>query len=143
MVDFCNAKIVLGAGPRAASEFRRPWLDLATPTEERHTGADPILLGATHLDAPAIILFTSGTTGAPKGVVLSHRALIARTALNAAYIGRDTLMRTLVTLPTHFGHGLIGNALTPRCGPRSFCSTSRRPPSTLSRPPKSRIWSSN
>ncbi len=61
----------------------------------------------------ALILMTSGTTGDPKGVTLSLETLETRLKLNIAEIGAQTMTRTLCPLPLFFGHGLIGNCLTP------------------------------
>jgi acyl-CoA synthetase (AMP-forming)/AMP-acid ligase II len=57
------------------------------------------------LDQPACVLFTSGSTGPPKGIVNSQRNLLQRVgqSINAAHINADDRFLTLASLCTIVG----------------------------------------
>lgn len=54
----------------------------------------------------AAILYTSGSTGQPKGVVLSHRNMVAGAQSVASYLGLRADDRLLAVLPLSFDYGL-------------------------------------
>jgi acyl-CoA ligase (AMP-forming) (exosortase A-associated) len=61
--------------------------------------------GRTDMDMAAI-LYTSGSTGQPKGVVLSHRNMIVGAESVSSYLGNTDKDRILAVLPLSFDYGL-------------------------------------
>jgi acyl-CoA synthetase (AMP-forming)/AMP-acid ligase II len=62
--------------------------------------------------SPGLVLYTSGTTGAPRGAVHSHAAILRKVEDIRAWFGLGEADSELCMLPTHFGHGLVCSCLT-------------------------------
>ena len=76
-------------------------------TADDALSAEPSALPDVAEDRPAMIVYTSGTTGKPKGVVTTHANLRAQvTALVEAW-GWSADDRTLLVLPLHHVHGIV------------------------------------
>ncbi len=72
-------------------------------------------------DSPAVILFTSGSEGTPKGVVLSHANIVANCQQLAARIDFNQKDSVFNALPVFHAFGLTGGLLLPLLnGIRSF-----------------------
>lgn len=56
-------------------------------------------------DSPAMIIVTSGTTGSPKGVVLSHRNLSSNARSIVRYLHLSRTDRVMAVLPFHYSYG--------------------------------------
>ncbi len=71
------------------------------------------LAGAIDANDTAVILFTSGSEGAPKGVALSHRNLLANRAQIRVHIDLTAEDVILNALPVFHTFGLTGGVLLP------------------------------
>ena len=68
---------------------------------------DPVPLPRIEPDRRAMILFTSGTTGRPKGVVTTHANIQAQIISLVEAWEWDEDDRILLTLPLHHIHGIV------------------------------------
>ena len=68
---------------------------------------------ATDPDDPAVVLFTSGSFGAPKGVVLTQANVLANVEQVAAHIDLDPAWMMFNPLPVFHCFGLTGGVLLP------------------------------
>ncbi|MEM9177243.1 MAG: acyl-CoA synthetase [Myxococcota bacterium] len=100
-----RAAIVDDPDKRAAIAEIDPAVHCLTPALAIPDGPPPTLDAATP-EAPALVCYTSGTTGRPKGAVLSHaNCLASAEGLRVAWRWRET-DRLLLALPLFHMHGL-------------------------------------
>ena len=86
----------------------------------RSLAAKPDVSGA-RANEPGVVLFTSGSEGTPKGVVLSHRNLLANRHQIASVIDMSPKDIVFNALPVFHSFGLTGGLLLPLlAGVRTF-----------------------
>jgi len=68
-------------------------------------GAAEVPVADVRVDDPACILYTSGTTGQPKGVVLSHGNLASNTAAIGEYLQLTRGDSIVTVLPFYYSYG--------------------------------------
>ncbi|MEU8438279.1 AMP-binding protein [Streptomyces sp. NPDC029216] len=87
------------------------WPDPAAAAPRAARPATPAPVPAP--DAPAFLQYTSGSTGSPKGVVISHRALHASCAQAARVYGERPQDVAVTWVPLHHDMGLVTGVLRP------------------------------
>jgi malonyl-CoA/methylmalonyl-CoA synthetase len=105
-----SACLVGGASPDFAAPL--PEITFDAPTLARATGGAEVLAERPQGTDPAMLLFTSGTTGRPKAAILTHDNLAAQMDTLAPWkLGPgDTQLHAL---PLHHMHGIVVALLTP------------------------------
>ncbi len=74
-----------------------------------HPGEWAMGLAALDSEDGAALLYTSGSTGAPKGVLLSHRSVVTQVASTATLLGQTSGDERLAFLPmSHFMERILG-----------------------------------
>lgn len=68
--------------------------------------------GRVDPEDPALIVYTSGTTGKPKGALLSHRAIVASARVNCEWMGGENLRSSVCAAPVNHV-GAINNLCMP------------------------------
>jgi 8-amino-7-oxononanoate synthase len=77
--------------------------DLANAWQEPPIGADSL----------AVLQYTSGSTGSPKGVMVSHGNLLHNSSVIHAIFGHSPSNRGVIWLPPYHDMGLIGGIIQP------------------------------
>ena len=92
-------------------EDLRPTVTLADKVNGLLAGTAPRV--ARNANDPAVILFTSGSEGTPKGVVLSHRNILANASQALARVDANANDKVFNVLPVFHSFGLTGGMMMP------------------------------
>ena len=125
-----RAKLVLASMPtlKAANRLELPALAIESLVD-RARSAQPLPRPSVTPDTLAEIVFTSGTTGDPKGVMLSHRNIASNASSLQSVVPLGPETRLLSILPLSHMYGLNPGFLAPMvAGASVVYPTSLQPP---------------
>jgi acyl-CoA synthetase (AMP-forming)/AMP-acid ligase II len=122
VIDDCDARLLItyprigdavAADPALAGQLR----DVVTEAALDGVVVAPWRIPSIGAADPAFIQYTSGTTGSPKGAVISHRALVTNAFAIAHGLGIGPGDVGASWLPLFHDMGLVGVLLTSICHP--------------------------
>lgn len=94
---------------RALGERCGPWARVAPVDVASLAAGEPV--DQRDLNLPALVLFTSGTSGTPKGVPVSLTNLSHSAAAISKYLGYAAHPSAAVVLPLHYSYALLSQLL--------------------------------
>ena len=127
-IGHCGAATVVAGEamlPRVEAIARSRGLRLLAAERLAAAPAEGRDLPSVGADRSAVVFYTSGTTGRPKGAVWTHRALAAQVATLSRAWGWTGEDRVLGVLPLHHVHGVV-NVLTTALWNGACCEFPRR-----------------
>jgi fatty-acyl-CoA synthase len=110
---FPNLRNVIGVGDAAWPRGVSPLGGVMAAGREVEPSAVAAVASRVAPDDVALLLFTSGTTGAPKGSMLTHRGIISHVASWTSHLGLRSSDRTIMPSPLFWAFGCIVNAVVP------------------------------
>jgi len=103
IADLENASVVEPLARTTGARF----LSTTELTNPRHDDATSTTNTTNDFNRRALIVYTSGTTGRPKGAVTTHANLTAQIESLIGAWGWTSADRTLLVLPLHHVHGIL------------------------------------
>ncbi len=113
MIGSSVQRALVGGGEDGGSGIPADWVDFKSALAAIDTPDRPGAVPEVSPDAEALVVYTSGTTGNPKGVVLTQRQMFADAYAVSQWHEIDQHTVLMNVLPIHHVNGIVVTLITP------------------------------